>query len=227
MQPLLILRPEPGNSATVARANALGVQTVSVPLFEAKPVPWVPSRPANFDAILLTSATALRMAGPDLQDYFALPAYCVGQATASEAKASGFATVFTGSHGVDEAVSAAHGKRLIHICGEDRIAPSDTAAPITPVICYQMVPRDVSASLATALAQAPVVLLHSPKAAQHFASLVRDKSRIALCALSPAIADAAGKGWEDVAISPKPRDDDAIKTATAHFNLIPNPRLTA
>ena len=40
MTRIVVLRPEPGASATVARAEAAGLEAVSIPLFEAVPVDW-------------------------------------------------------------------------------------------------------------------------------------------------------------------------------------------
>ena len=75
--PLLVTRPEPGNSATIARAAALGLDAYAMPLFAARALPWTAPAPQDFDAILLTSAQAVRLAGPQLMRLALLPVYAV------------------------------------------------------------------------------------------------------------------------------------------------------
>ena len=60
MRRLLVLRPEPGASATAGRARTLGLDPVLMPLFEIEPIAWTAPDPAGFDALLLTSANAVR-----------------------------------------------------------------------------------------------------------------------------------------------------------------------
>ena len=80
---LLVLRPEPGASATAARIAARGVDAVVSPLFEVRPLPWEAPPPEDFDALLLTSAQAARHGGTALGQYHSLPLYAVGAATAA------------------------------------------------------------------------------------------------------------------------------------------------
>ncbi|MCJ2184366.1 uroporphyrinogen-III synthase, partial [Novosphingobium sp. 1949] len=73
--PILILRPEPGASASLAAARALGLDAQAFPLFTVAPSAWsAPPREA-IDALLLGSANALRQAGDQLARYRGLPAY--------------------------------------------------------------------------------------------------------------------------------------------------------
>ena len=223
MRPLLVLRPEPGNAETIARAEALGVSALSFPLFAAASIAWKAPSSDDFDAILLTSANAIRMAGHGLNSLRKLPAYCVGEATAIAAQAAGLSVALIGQSGVDQLLAQSGNKHVLHLCGEDRIAPKPTGATITPLACYRMDELPARSELLETLKQNPVALLHSPRAARHFASLVdissSSRSTISLCALSPAIADAAGVGWEDVAISPNPRDDEILHVAISHFKF--------
>jgi uroporphyrinogen-III synthase len=61
-----------------------------------------------------------------------------------------------------------------------------------------------------ALTEGALILLHSAEAARHFASecerLGIDKGRIAIAALGPRIAVAAGSGWRDVRAAETPRE---------------------
>ena len=67
MRKLLLLRPEPGLSASVTRARALGLDVIACPLFRVGPVEWALPDSARFDGLLLTSANALRNGGPGLR----------------------------------------------------------------------------------------------------------------------------------------------------------------
>ena len=93
--PLIVTRPEPGNSSTVERARAMGLDARAIPLFAARPLDWTPPAAANFDALLFTSASAARLAGAGLASLSPLPAYAVGAATADAVQA---APRFVGQH---------------------------------------------------------------------------------------------------------------------------------
>ena len=58
--PIAVLRPEPGNTATAAWLAAAGFTVRRLPLFEVRPIDWSPPDPADHDAIVFTSANALR-----------------------------------------------------------------------------------------------------------------------------------------------------------------------
>ena len=60
MTRLLVLRPEPGASATVAAAGALGWQAISAPLFVIRPVEPDRTGHTGPEALLFTSANAVR-----------------------------------------------------------------------------------------------------------------------------------------------------------------------
>ena len=62
---VLVLRPNPGDAATIARAEGMGFVAIAAPLFGIVPVAWTPSD-APHDALMLTSANALRHAGDAL-----------------------------------------------------------------------------------------------------------------------------------------------------------------
>ena len=59
MVPLVVIRPEPGCSATVDMARSLGLETVGQPLFVIEPRSWQAPVAAQFDALLIGSAIAL------------------------------------------------------------------------------------------------------------------------------------------------------------------------
>ena len=87
MRRVIVLRPEPGASETVARARELGLDAVAIPLFEVEAVEWTAPEAGGFDGLLLTSANAIRHGGDQLQSLRGLPVYAVGKATSEAARA--------------------------------------------------------------------------------------------------------------------------------------------
>ena len=90
MKRLLVLRPEPGNRATVGRALEMGLEPVACPLFAVGAVGWTAPDTRGFDYILFTSANAPRHGGEQLSRLTTLPALAVGPATAEAARAASF-----------------------------------------------------------------------------------------------------------------------------------------
>ena len=87
MRRLIVLRPEPGASATVERAQALGLDAFAIPLFRVEPIAWTAPDAGQFEGLLLTSANAVRHGGDQLERLRGLPVYVVGEATAEAARA--------------------------------------------------------------------------------------------------------------------------------------------
>ena len=60
MIPLIVIRPEPGCSASLSAARAMpGLEAHGFPLFEVVARSWEPPAPDRFDALLVGSAAAL------------------------------------------------------------------------------------------------------------------------------------------------------------------------
>lgn len=214
---VLVLRPEPGATATAARARALGLAAVTAPLFTVRPVGWDAPDPATFDAVLLTSANAPRHAGPQLSAFLHLPCRAVGEATAAAACEAGFTDVTTGE-GDGAAALAALAGRIFHPCGRDRVPLSHPRGTIERRVVYaaDAVER-LPIPARKALAAGAVVLLHSPRAAATFASLA-DAAGLArhgviAAAISDAAAAAFGGGWGRVAVAARPRDEALLELA--------------
>ncbi len=204
MRRVLVLRPQPGAGDTVRRAREHGLDAVSVPLFEIEPVPWQVPEAASFDALLVTSANAIRQAGEGLKALRGLPVYAVGEATGEAAREAGFDIKGTGDAGIDWLLGSIEPDlKLLHLCGEDRTAAPAARQAITPVIVYRG--REVG-SPDLSMAAGAVALLHSPRAAGRFAALVGDKSKIAIAAISAAAAEQAGEGWQTIEVADSPRD---------------------
>jgi uroporphyrinogen-III synthase len=184
-------------------------------LFEIEPVPWDAPDPRQFDALLLTSANAVRHGGEKLAQLRKLPVHAVGAATADAAREAGFTVASVGDAGVDALLAPLDGRqRLLHLCGEDRRVPADTAPEITSIVVYRAKQRptvDLSA------VKGCVVLIHSPRAGRHFAELVDkaalDRSSVAIGAISPAAAEAVGDDWGSVDIAERPADEALLVLA--------------
>ena len=78
-------------------------------------------------------------------------------------------------------------------------------------------PLPLPPALAELLRGPKIVLLHSGEAARHFAGLCDDagiaRSRIRLAAIGPRVADAAGKGWAEVAAADAPNEQALLALA--------------
>lgn len=211
MRGVAVLRPEPGAARTAARARARGLAVLARPLFEVRPVAWVPPDPAGFDAMLLTSAAALRCAGPGLDRLRGLPVVAVGPETADAAAQAGLDPVLVGDGGAEQALALARARgldRLLHLAGRDRMPE---APGVEPVIVYASEASPVEPGWTHALADGWTTLLHSPRAAVRLCELLgRDgtsRARIRVAALSPAILAAAGAGWKFARAAERPNDD--------------------
>jgi uroporphyrinogen-III synthase len=214
-RPLLVLRPEPGASATVAAAQALGLSAIAAPLFVVRPLDWTtPASPPQ--AILMTSANAARHGGAMLAALTDLPLYAVGEATAAAARKAGFRHIVVGDEGVDAIVARARRdgvEALLHLAGREyRPSAGAGAGAIERRLVY-------AAEAATALPEAAraalpdaIALLHSPRAASLFASLVQPGG-IGIAAISPAAREAAGDGWRIAAVAARPTDASLLAAA--------------
>lgn len=210
----LVVRPEPGGAATAARLAALGLDAVRLPLFAVTPLPWSPP-PATFDALLLTSANAVRHAGPALADLRMLPVVAVGGGTAAAAEAHGLQVAAIGTGDAADALSIAHAqgwRRVIRLAGRERTP----LAGVTDVPVYASDPLSPPPG-ALESARSAVALLHSTRAARFFADLIdRDRvprREVRLAAISAAVAGAAGTGWDRVLVAAAPSDQQLVAAA--------------
>ncbi len=214
---LLVVRPQPGASATAVRVEALGHTAVVMPLFEVQPLTWDVPSPDAYDAIILTSGNAVRQAGSGLAQVALLPIYAVGTATARAAEQEHIPVAFTGDAGVDAVVNAAKRSgysRLLWLAGQDHTeAPVLDGVSVDISIVYRSTALPLPENGATVINMADAVMLHSARAACHFAELCDaqgiDRAGVTLAALSPAIANSAGCGWCKVVTAPTP-DDAAL-----------------
>lgn len=212
---LLIIRPQPGADATAARVQAAGHRAILMPLFELRPVAWELPSVKRFGALLLTSGNAVRQAGKKLNALVGLPVIAVGSATARAAEQEGLTVVITGKSDVTDVLALAQRaghRRLLWLAGEDRVAVSVSDDLTIEIIdTYRSVALPAPENFSEAVFQAQAVLLHSPRAAAHFAALCDigkiDRAQIKLAVLSPGIASHAGDGWKSIIVAPAPSDN--------------------
>ncbi|MEO6581388.1 MAG: uroporphyrinogen-III synthase [Sphingomicrobium sp.] len=215
MRRLVVLRPEPGASASLQRARAIGLEAVAMPLFAIEAVAWGMPAAGQFDALLLTSANAVRHGGNGLEELRALPVYAVGDATAAAAREAGFDIAREGNGGVEQLLgSIPVGLRLLHLCGEHRIAaPATHAVPV-----YRSVELPPPENLSSI--EGAVVAVHSPRAGGRLAELAVqlgvDRTTVRIAAISEAAAGAAGDGWA-MREAAAAADDEALLALAARL----------
>ncbi|MDF7777515.1 uroporphyrinogen-III synthase, partial [Sphingomonas sp. AOB5] len=96
---IAVLRPEPGNRVTAIAIEARNGRAIRLPLFAAGPVAWAAPDAQDYDALIVTSANAMRHGGPGLVRLLELPVWAVGKATAEAARRAGFTVDGVGNAG--------------------------------------------------------------------------------------------------------------------------------
>lgn len=225
MTQVIVLRPEPGASATVDRARQRGLDARAIPLFEIHPITWDPPEVGGFDGILLTSANAIRHGGDGLLTLRGLPVYAVGAATAEAARDAGFDVASVGDKGVERLLGSIDAElRLLHLAGSHRTEVANARQAIETKAVYDSRPIE-GADLADC--RDCVVLIHSPRAGARFAELSEstplDKPTIAIAANAPDAADAVGKGWKTIEAAGEPGDDALLALAERLCNNLAGP----
>ncbi len=216
---VLVLRPQPGADRTYAGAVAMGLDARVAPIFHVVPLPWQTPPASEYSAVVLTSAHAARHAGPALGAYLALPCYTVGDSSAEAARAAGFDHVRAGPGDVVALAAMMREEgvgRALHLCGRDHLALDLDGVDRRVVYAAEALPFLLPDAL-QALRDGAIALLHSPRAARHFAALVDgagiDRDQLSIAAISEAAASAAGPGWARVAIAAVPRDQPLLELA--------------
>ncbi len=216
MKPLIIARPEPGNSETARKARSMGLKVVASPLFSVIPIDWNINKSIFYDGIFITSANSLRLAGPKLKELQHMLLYAVGSASAHAAREAGFSSIIVGDGdgATLAALAAAHGARtLLHLAGDPFKPVSHPELSMAVVQVYRAVDFAPSTDLSAALAQPSVVLAHSPRAARRLAKLASATADTDLVAISAQTAAAAGQGWKSVSWPDRPSTDAMLALA--------------
>ena len=140
MRRVLVLRPEPGASATVERARERGLDAVAIPLFEIEPVAWeAPEAERLRRPAADQRQCACACGGDGLQALRGLPVYAVGEATAEAAREAGFDIASDRRRRgrpaarLDRAGPEAAASRAARTAR----APADATQAITPIAVYR------------------------------------------------------------------------------------------
>lgn len=217
---LVILRPIDGAHETAKRAHKLGLSTIVDPLFAVEPIAWEAPPKSQFDALMLTSANAIKYAGRGLETYKGLPVLAVGDATAKAAQQAGLHVTEIGNSGAEQLLQSLPAnlyQTILRLTGKDHVktAPSKHKLIVRRVYQARALPLGENAS--RALKQGHVILLYSIRAAR---ILIGEMDRCGLdqsvndvVALSPNIAKAAGSGWKSVQAAEGPTDDALLSLA--------------
>jgi len=218
MRKLLLLRPDPGLSASAERATAMGLEVVCCPLFRIEPVEWVTPDPDGYQALLLTSANTVRHAGHGLHLFRSLPVHAVGEATAAAAREMGFRVETVGRGDVaDLLAELPTSLRLLWLGGEIRQEPPGRDE-VDMRIVYRSAP--IEAPELPPLGGL-VAAVHSPRTGQRLAELANTRDRTAIAAISEAAAKACGPGWERVEIAERPEDSSLLALAATLCHTSP------
>src|SRR5882757_2691384 len=94
---ILVTRPQPDNEKTGASLRARGFEVLLAPMLRFEPVALPDEPSADYAAVIVTSANALRAVEPQLAEYglLDLPLFAVGERTAAAARKAGFGSVIS------------------------------------------------------------------------------------------------------------------------------------
>jgi len=213
MKPIISIRPEPGNSASIEAGKKLGLKIAGHPMWRVQPREWELPDPAKVDALLIGSANALRHGGDQLGALTDKPVYAVGERTAEIARQLGFDIASAGQGGLQQVLDAMPERplRLLRLAGAEHLPiRHKRQIAVDKRIVYETVRLPMDAALADRLRQGALVLLYSAAAARYLAEecdrLGLDRAKITLAALGPRIAAAAGDGWAGLECAPQPSE---------------------
>ena len=210
---VLVTRPSPDDETTAKALRARGIEVLRAPMLRFEPVPFQDDADANYGAVIVTSANALRAIAPHLASRLVkLPLFAVGENTAEAARDAGFGEVIAskGDAGAlrDLVLARAKSKQLrkaspiLYLAGADLARDlvselSENGFTVVTQTTYRMVPAP---SLPQEVCDAFVaheieaVLHYSRRSARAFLEASRaggvEISALALpqCCISPAVA---------------------------------------
>jgi uroporphyrinogen-III synthase len=182
-QKIWITRAQPGADSTAERVRALGHEAIIAPLLAVRTLQDVQVDLRGVAALAFTSANGVR-AFSDLSAERSLRVFAVGAATAQAARAAGFRLVLSADGDVDalaEGIGLRRGELRGAVLHPGAAEPAgDLAGALEKhgvearrLILYETAPVKLEADAARLLIQADAALLHSPRAAQVLAGLLK------------------------------------------------------
>ncbi len=185
---VLVTRPQADGERTVRRATELGLRPTLLPLMEVVPLAIDPAHIMGAQAIICTSANAVRALSLDVCPDRQVLVYAVGPATAGALTRSGFSNVRVGSGNVASLLKLIRAEikpeagSILHVAGRvhsDELTKALTSEQYTvrTVVAYSAEPSTEGANaLSGYLTATPdreeAVLLYSPRSARLFADVV-------------------------------------------------------
>jgi len=182
-QRIWITRAQPGADVTAERVRALGHEAIVAPLLAVRVMTDVEVDLRGVAALAFTSANGVR-AFADASGERSLKVFAVGAATAQAARQVGFKSVLSADGDVEalaEGIAVRRGELRGAVLHPGAAEPAgDLAGALEKhgvearrLVLYETAPVDVAAVEAEALARSDAVLLHSPRAAQVLAKLLK------------------------------------------------------
>ncbi|TAJ71382.1 MAG: uroporphyrinogen-III synthase [Phenylobacterium sp.] len=192
-QRIWITRAQPGADVTAERVRAMGHDAIVAPLLAVRVLPDVSVDLRGVAALAFTSANGVR-AFADVSGERGLKVFAVGAATAQAARAAGFKSVLSADGDVEALADGIAVRRselrgaVLHPgaaepAGDLAGALEKHGVEARRLILYETAPVDLAAAEAEALSRSDTVLLHSPRAAQVLAKLLKVHPAPALRAL--------------------------------------------
>jgi uroporphyrinogen-III synthase len=209
-QKIWITRAQPGADVTAERVRALGHDAVVAPLLAVRVLPDVKVDLAGVAALAFTSANGVR-AFADASGERGLKVFAVGAATAQAARAAGFKSVLSADGDVEalaEGIASRRSELRGAVLHPGAAEPAGDLAGVLDrqgvearrLTLYETAPvEDIDTA---GLVRSDAVLLHSPRAAQVLAKLLKDNPAPSLRAL----------GLSKAVIKPLARTRMAAKT---------------
>jgi uroporphyrinogen-III synthase len=182
-QKIWITRAQPGADATAERVRALGHEALVAPLLAVKTLEDVHIDLDGVAALAFTSANGVRAFAEKSGDR-SLKVFAVGAATAAAARAVGFKTVLSADGDVDALAEGIAARRnelkgvVLHSgaaepAGDLSGALERLGVPARLVVVYETGAVTLADAEAEMLVQADAALLHSPRAAQVLAKVLK------------------------------------------------------
>lgn len=182
-QQIWITRAQPGADVTADRVRALGHDAIVAPLLTVRALPDVAIDLQGVVALAFTSANGVR-AFADASGERGLKVFAVGVATAQAARAAGFKSVLSADGDVEALADGIAARRaelrgtVLHpgaadLAGDLCGALEQQGIAARRLTLYETAPVDPPAADIARLLKADAVLLHSPRAAQVLAKLLK------------------------------------------------------
>ena len=236
---VLVTRPHPDDEATAAALGTRGLEVLRAPMLRFEPVAFHDDLDANYGAVIVTSANALRGIEPYLASsrLLKLPLFAVGQRTAAAARLAGFDRVISAdgdAAGLRDSVLASARARelkkastLLYLAGADLARDlagelGERGFNVVTHTTYRMIPvsnlpRDACDAFAANRIEA--VLHYSRRSARAFLEATRaagvEISALAVpqCCISDAVASVVREaGAPQVMVAQSPDENALFET---------------